>query len=292
MATEANHPSMSEAINAYLKDIVHSRTENVVANHVSLSKRFLEYFSEMRPVASLDKLRPQDVAAFLNWHTHRRGRFTDHTYNMGVEFIKCVTRYGLAKGWMKEDPAAEIAYKEIETPVPEVLSRDEMESLLKTATKDDFSYILVSLFGQVGLKKQEVVGLFFSDLELDGDVPEVVIRYSGKLQKKSRRLAISNELAAAMRNYHMRRQMLGTGGPLDLLVQITGRQVNNILVQLCREAGVRRANPQILRDTAAVHLLASGRPPEDVGRRLGYTPRGYLLEFLPRFEPWIPAAGD
>ncbi len=292
MATEAEHPSMSEAIDAYLKDIVHSRTENVVANHVSLSKRFLEYFSELRSVESLDKLRPQDVAAFLTWHTHRRGRFTDHTYNMGVEFIKCIIRYGLAKGWMKEDPAAEIAYKQIETPVPEALSRDEMESLLELAAKDDFNYVLISLFGQVGLKKQEVVGLLFSDLELDGEVPEIVIRYSGKLQKKSRRLAISNQLATAMRNYHLRRQMLDTGGPLDVVVPITGRQVNNILVQLCREAGVRRANPQILRDTAAVHLLSAGRPPEEVGRRLGYTPRGYLLEFLPRFETWIPPVGD
>ena len=152
--------------------------------------------------------------------------------------------------------------------------------------------MLVGLLGEVGLKKQELVSLRFADVEADGPAPAIVVRYTGKMQKKSRRLALPAGLAAAMRSYVDQCKMVGTFNFLEPLVPITGRQVNNIIVTLCRQAGVRRANPQILRDTAAVQMLQAGRPAADVGRQLGYTPRGYLLEFLPRFQPWLEPSRD
>jgi site-specific recombinase XerD len=278
--------SLSTAVSAYLEAIATVRTENVVANHVSMSKRFLAYFSVRRPVQTLAELRPADLYAFLNWLTHRRGRFTDHTYNLGVEFARRLTRFAMAKEWLEEDPAVEIAYLRIETAVPVVLSREELARLIDAAGGDDLNRILVGLLGEVGLKKQELVALRFADLELD-EPPMVAVRYAGKLARKSRRLPLPGELAQALRRYSARRQAEGSYGLLEPLVPITGRQVNNIVVSLCQQAGVRRANPQILRDTAAVQLLLAGRPPEEVGRQLGYTPRGYLLEFLPRFQTWM-----
>lgn len=279
--------ALDQAVAKYLQEIAHVRTENVVANHTSMSKRFLTYFSTKRRRVHLSDLRREDLVAFLDWLTHRRGRFTAHTYNLGVEFIKRLVRFGMAQGWLDKDPAATIAYPEIEATVPTVLSGEELARLLEAAQGDDFHFLLIGLLGQVGLKKQELVALRLADLELEGPAPAVVVRYGGKLRSKSRRLPLPPELAAALQRYLLRRQASGALGMLEPLVPITGRQVNNIIVKLCKQAGIRRANPQILRDTAAVQLLQAGRPPEEVGHLLGYTPRGYLLEFLPRFRTWI-----
>jgi len=281
------HILLRAVVAEYLEAIQGVRTENVVANHVSMSKRFLSYFSSHRPVRDLAKLGQADLLAFLDWLTHRRGRFTAHTYNMGVEFIKRLTRFCLARNWLEEDPAAEISYQEIKPRTPEVLTREEMARLIEGAGEDDLNRVLVGLLGEVGLKKQELVNLRFADLELDDPNPEIVVRYTGKLKRKTRRLALPEALAAALRRYTAYRQEEGTYGFLTPLVPITGRQVNNIIATLCRQAGVRRANPQMLRDSAAAHMLLAGRPPEEVGQQLGYTPRGYLLEFLPRFQVWM-----
>jgi integrase len=281
--------TLAEAVERYLGAIEGVRTEYVVANHVSVSKRFLSYFPGQRP---LGELGPADVAAFLDWFTYKRGAYSAHTYNLGVEFVKRLTLFCLAQGWLDEDPAAEINYLQVEIPVPTVLNREEMKRLLAVALGDDLNTILVGFLGLLGLKKGELTSLRFADLRLDASIPVAVIRYSGKLQKKSRRLPLPKELAAAARNYATRRQTEAPFTSLDAVVPVTGRQVNNILARLCKEAGIRRANPQILRDTAAVNLLTAGRTPEQVARQLGYTPRGYLLEFLPRFRVWIEPQPD
>lgn len=284
--------SLIEAVDAYLREVRRVRTENVVTNHVSMSRRFLSYFSAQRRRTFLADLRREDLLAFLDWLTHRRGRFTAHTYNLGVEYIKRLARFALAQGWLEENPAETIAYPEIPATVPEVLSPEELARLLEVARADEFHYILVVFLGQLGLKKQELLALRLADLEVEGPAPGVVVRYGGKLRSKSRRLPLPPEAAQAVQRYLIRRQAGGALGLPERLVPITGRQVNNIIVKLCKQAGIRRANPQILRDTAAVQLLLAGRPPDEVGQFLGYTPRGYLLEFLPRFRTWIGPLGE
>ena len=281
--------SLAAALDAYLEDAAHQRTENVYFNHVSLSRRFREFF-EQRPVDDIARLRRPDLLAFLDWLTHKRGSFTLSTYNAGIEYLRHMGRFYLARGWVKEPWAMDIPFQTIAVEAPTVLRRAELAALIATAEKDDFRRMLVGLLGEVGLKKGEFVALRFADVELEGPVPEVVVRYTGKLEKKSRRLALPAGLAAAIRRYVARRQTSGTFNYLEPLVPLTGRQVNNIIVSLCQEAGIRRANPQILRDTAAAQALSAGRPPAEVGHQLGYTPRGYLLEFLPRFQLWIESA--
>lgn len=279
--------ALSAAIAVYLEQVSHVRSENIVLNHASISKRFLEYFSTQRPIEVVARLRQGDCQAFLEWFTHKRGSFTPATYNMGIEFLRHFGRFCVARGWSTEVFAADIPFQAIAVEVPTVLQAGEMARLLEVAQADDFNRTVIGLLGELGLKKQELVGLRLADVEVDAPIPAIAVRYSGKLQKKSRRLTVPADLAAAMRRYVDRRKAEGTYNFLEPVVPITGRQVNNIVVTLCQQAGVRRANPQMLRDSAAAHLLAAGRPPEEVGRQLGYTPRGYLLEFLPRFQLWI-----
>jgi integrase len=286
---EANRTvPLGEAVARYLQAISGVRTPNIVANHRSVARRLLEYFPGERAVATL---RRQELTAFLEWLTHGRGRFTVNTYNVGVEFLRRLMAFAVAQGWREDNPAAEIPFQEVAVEPPPVLTREEMTSLLAVAAADDFHRLLVGLLGEVGLKKQELLALQWADLELEDTPPTVVIRYGGKLRQKSRRLPLPPEVAGALRRYRERRA--GEAGWLSPVVPVTGRQVNNILARLSRAAGIRRVNPQLLRDTAAVRLLSAGRPPQEVSRQLGYTTRGYLLEFLPRFHLWIePPVGE
>lgn len=278
---------LEEAVHAYLEAMARVRTENVVTNHVSIARRFLDYFSSRR-TADVGSLRREDLLAFLDYFSHRREiTVPASAYNLGLEFLKRLGLFCLKRGWIEENPAEGIPFQEIKVEMPLVLAWEERERLLEAARTDDFERILVGLLGEVGLKKQELMALLLADLELEGPEPAVVVRYAGKLQKKSRRIPLPAELAGALARYVACLRALGTYSPFSPLVPITGRQVNNILARLSRQAGIRPVNPQILRDTAAAHLLFSGRPAEEVGRLLGYTPRGYQLEFLPRFQAWI-----
>ncbi len=283
--TAGPHP-LDAALDAYLEDAAHQRTENVYFNHVSLARRFREFFTAQRPIDDLSRLRRPDLLAFLDWLTHKRGSFTLSTYNAGIEFLRHMGRFYAARGWVEEPWAMDIPFQAIAVETPTTLQRPELAALLTAAAQDDFHRTIVGLLGEAGLKKGELMALRLVDLELEGPLPEVVVRYTGKLRKKSRRVALFADLAAAARRYIESRRAAGAGD-LDPLVPLTGRQVNNIVAALCREADIRRVNPQILRDTAAAHALSAGRPAEEVGRMLGYTPRGYLLEFLPRFQRWI-----
>lgn len=278
---------LEEAVQAYLEAAAQVRTENVAANHASIARRFLDYFSARR-MADVGALQREDLLAFLDYFSHRREvTMPASAYNLGLEFLKRLGLFCLKRGWVKENPAEGIPFQEIEVEMPLVLAWEERERLLETARANDFERILVGLLGEVGLKKQELLALLLADVELEGPEPAVIVRYSGKLQKKSRRVPLPAELAEVLTRYVARLRALGTYNPFSPLVPITGRQVNNILLRLSRQAGIRPVNPQILRDTAAAHLLFAGRPAEEVGRLLGYTPRGYQLEFLPRFQAWI-----
>ncbi len=278
---------LEEAVQAYLEAAVRVRTGNVAANHFSIARRFLDYFAARR-TADVGMLRREDLLAFLDYFSHRREvTMPASAYNLGLEFLKRLGFFCLKRGWVKENPAEDIPFQEVEVEMPLVLAWEERERLLEVARADDFERILIGLLGEVGLKKQELLALLFADLELGVPEPAVVVRYAGKLQKKSRRVPLPPELAEALARYEARCRALGTYSPFSPLVPITGRQVNNILLRLSRRAGIRPVNPQILRDTAAAHLLFSGRPAEEVGRLLGYTPRGYQMEFLPRFRAWL-----
>lgn len=281
---------LEEAVRAYLEAMARVRTENVAANHFSIARRFLDYFASRR-TADVATLRRQDLLAFLDYFSHRREvTMPANAYNLGLEFLKRLGLFCLKRGWVGENPAGDIPFQEIEVEAPSVLAREDMDRLLEAARGDDLERILVGLLGEVGLKKQELLNLLLADLELEGTEPTVVVRYAGKLEKKSRRVPLPAELAGVLARYVDRLRAQGAYNPFSPLVTVTGRQVNNILARLCRRAGIRPVNPQTLRDTAAAHLLFSGRSAEEVGRWLGYTPRGYQLEFLPRFRLWIEAA--
>ncbi len=281
---------IEEAVQAYLEAAARVRTENVAANHTSIARRFLDYFAARR-TADIRTLQRSDLLAFLDYFSRRREvTASASAYNMGLEFLKRLGFFCLKQGWVEENPAENIPFQAIEVEMPLVLSWEDRERLLEVARSNDFERILVGLLGEVGLKKQELLALLLADLELEGPEPAVVVRYGGKLQKKSRRVPLPAELAETLSRHAARCRALGTYSPFSPLVPITGRQVNNILLRLSRQAGIRPINPQILRDTAAAHLLFSGRPAEEVGRLLGYTSRGYQLEFLPRFQAWIRLA--
>ncbi|MGB9722996.1 MAG: tyrosine-type recombinase/integrase, partial [Chloroflexia bacterium] len=230
---------LEEAVQAYLEAMVRVRTENVAANHVSIARRFLDYFSSRR-TADVGMLQRQDLLAFLDYFSHRREVTVPAiAYNLGLEFLKRLGLFCLKRGWVKENPAEGIPFQDIAVETPLVLSREELERLLEAARADDFERILVGLLGEIGLKKQELLALLLADLELEGPEPAVVVRYAGKLQKKSRRIPLPAELAEALARYVTRLQALGTYSPFSPLVSITGRQVNNILARLSRQAGIR-----------------------------------------------------
>jgi integrase/recombinase XerD len=191
--------------------------------------------------------------------------------------LRSFYRHLRREGVRESDPTAAVAAPKRPARLPDVLSRDEVRSLLaqpsgtEPATLRDRA--LLETMYACGLRASEVTGLDLADVDLEAGV----LRARGK-GSKERIVPVGRAARAALRSYLDRGRPTLAGQRHESAVFLNGRGgplsrqgLYAIVVRHGRAAGLGgRLTPHTLRHTFATHLLAGGCDLRSLQEMLGH----------------------
>ncbi len=204
------------------------------------------------------------------WLDHLRlsgeNRPAPKTMARRVTFLKNFCGWLTGIGALDADPSARILLTRPAPPLPELLFDEEVTRLERAAEDDARAHALISLLLSTGLKKEEVMGLALSHVDLsDPEHPVVEVHFPGQAKRRrERRMELPAGWTEVYQRYLRRYQ------PRERVFECTDRNLNYVLASAVKRAGLeKRVTLQHLRDIYAIRQLRGGVAPETLRERLG-----------------------
>ncbi len=231
-------PALS-AWEIYLYD--QGRSPNTVKAFLS-DVRLLGTF--LPPDKSLGAITTADLNNFLHWLEGERGvPCSPKSLARRVTSLKSFFRWLQKGGVLVIDPGEKVVQRSVLSPLPEVLTGDEIEAVLLAADRhrrqpkpDSRGYTLLSLLLATGIKKSECLGIHLNHIDLENpDGALVFIRYASPANRyKERKLTLSEDWIPAYQEY------LSQYNPPDRLFPWSPRRLEYLLEDIGREAGLSK----------------------------------------------------
>jgi integrase/recombinase XerD len=247
---------------------------------------------------SLAEISTQDLQEFFDWmETERDVPCSPKTYSRRVTSVKAFFRFAAESGVLTTDPAAAIIQRVVQSPLPEILTREEAERVLAAAQSmrrsplqkqpDDRPFVLVSLLLQSGIKKGECISLRKNHIDLQSSEPYLFVRYSNPRQRfKERKIALSREWVEAYQQYSRQYE------PSDRIFPWSPRRLEYLLEEIGQLAKLsKHLSFDMCRWTCAVLDRKRGMEPDSVRQKLGLS-RMQWREVGKKLELLLPAAGE
>jgi integrase/recombinase XerC len=237
-------------------------------------------FLEANGVRDLEAVRTPDLRRFLADETTRRP--SPASQARAVAALKCFFRFCVENEYLERDPAAVLRTPKKRETLPDVLDRAELGRLLAVPDRDDVwerchagkrerDRLLLALFAFAGLRRSELLGLDWDDVDLRGRLIRVRQAKGGR----QRVVPIHPALVPLFVDY------LATRMPLSepaLFVGVQGRRLSQTILsqtflRYARAAGVtkrKRVTPHTLRHVFASELLNAGANLRQIQELLGH----------------------
>ncbi len=232
------------------------------------------FASYLPPDRQVGEISLADLNNFLRWMEYERDvPCSPKTLARRITSLKSFFRWLHEGGVIPANPAEQVVQKSVRSPIPEVLSPEEIEKILDTALAyrqkpdpDLRSYLLFSLLLETGIKKGECLSLSPNHIQLDApDDPLVFIRYASPQNRyKERKLKLSQNWIEAYHEYRLHHNLD------DRLFPWSARMLEYILEDLGKDAGItKRVSFSMCRWTCAVQDWQSGMYPNTIRQKLG-----------------------
>lgn len=277
--------SLSEnSIEAYTRDVL------------KLEKFFVYKATDITP----DSVTYQDMKEFLAWFNSEKQ--SSRTQARTISGIKSFFRFLLIEGEIEENPASLIESPKIGLKLPEVLSVNEIDSMigvidLSRPEGHRNKAIIETLYG-CGLRVSELVNLRLTDIHYG----EGFVIVTGK-GNKQRLVPIGNKALKEIENYKPERNTLSVIYDQNILFlnrrgrRLTRAMIFTIIKDLAAKAGIRKKiSPHTFRHSFATHLIEGGADLRAVQEMLGHESiltteiythidRSFLRDTLIMFHP-------
>lgn len=242
----------------------------------------LQNFLKKQERQNVGEIVPSDIEAFRD--SLSKEGYTAKSVSRKLNAVKTFFRWLVQNREVPKDPAAPVAHPRYENPPPRILSPMEYRALRDAARDDERIYAIIELMLQTGIRISEVANLEIPDVKDD----EFVIRpYESQLgrtvplnpaAKKALDQYIKERPATRAKNVFVTK----TGRPLLV------RNIRSSIDRYFREAGIKNAKVNDLRNTFIAHHLRAGVDIVTLSRisghkRLSTTER--YLQFVDRKEP-------
>ena len=232
------------------------------------------FASYLPPDRQVGEISLADLNNFLRWMEHeRKVPCSPKTLARRITSLKSFFRWLHEGGVIPANPAEQVVQKSVRSPLPEILSTEEIENILDTALAyrllpdpDLRSYLLFTLILETGIKKGECLSLSPNHIQLDApDDPLVFIRYASPQNRyKERKITLSQNWITAYQDYRLHHNLD------DRLFPWSARMLEYILEDLGKDAGItKRVSFSMCRWTCAVQDWRSGMEPNKIRQKLG-----------------------
>jgi len=200
------------------------------------------------------------------------------TVNRKISSLKSFYKYLLRKGKISNNPAEMIQTLKTEKFMPNFLSTDEMEELLKKGQDQSVlglrDHAILELFYSCGLRLGELSNLDVKNI----DFHQKLVKVRGK-GGKERIIPIGAPALKSLNEYLEKSQETCKGGgddgrPLFLNTygkRISARSIAKIVDKTTHKSGIgRKISPHALRHSFATHLLNAGADLRSIQELLGH----------------------
>jgi len=223
---------------------------------------------------AVNSIGTQDLRRFLDWmQKGRRVPCSPKTYARRITSLKAFFRWLMEIAVLLEDPAVAIPQQTVLSPLPEVLTPEEVRSVLETAEAlrhkqppDARSYTLLALLLQTGIKKSECLTIDLNHVDVHASAgPTLFVRY-GDVRKRyrERKLVLSPQWVPAYREY------LAQYAPRQRLFPYSPRRLEYLLEDIGTAAGLEKhVSFNMCRWTSALQDYQAGIEPDRIRQKLG-----------------------
>jgi len=230
--------------------------------------------SYLPPDRTIGSITTTDLNNFLDWMQTGRGvPCSPKTLARRITSIKAFFRWLHSNGVLIVDPAEQVMQKSVISPLPTVLSPDEIDGILAAADEhghgpnpDTRYFALVELLLTTGIKKSECLALNLNHVDLDAPAgPILFVRYANpQYRYKERKIALSDSWVAFYPQYKSQYNLS------DRLFPWSPRRLEYLLEDLSNEAGIEKhLSFEMCRWTCALTDWRSGMEHDKIRQKLG-----------------------
>ncbi|MFN2146963.1 MAG: tyrosine-type recombinase/integrase [Anaerolineales bacterium] len=264
--------SLSAAINAWGKALENQgRSIHTVKAFTGDLRLVAKYLGGGQP---LQQISTSDLKNFLDWMlNHRNVPCSPKTYARRITSIKAFYRWLVEEGILSKDPADPIPQQSVISPLPDVLTQEEMAQAVEAAQAmrqgkppDARPYTLLTLLLETGIKKGECLNIHLNNIDLESEEgPILYVRY-GRVSKryKERKIPLSGEWVAAYREYVQQYK------PDDRLFPWSPRRLEYLLEEIGEAAGLKKhISFDMCRWSSALQDTLEGVESDTIRQKLG-----------------------
>jgi site-specific recombinase XerD len=231
-------PAVS-AYEIYLND--QGRSPYTVKAFLSDLRLLAKYFPSDNALGNLTTL---DLNNFFEWMQKERGvPCSPKTLARRITTTKSFFRWLHKNGVLMLDPAEKVIQHSVMSPLPIILSDDEIQSAMLAAdryrrkTKPDARpYALLYLLLTTGIKKSECLGIHLNHIDMTApEGPLVFIRYASPSNRyKERKLPLAEDWLPTFEEY------VAQYKPVDRLFPWSPRRLEYLLEDIGNDAGLTK----------------------------------------------------
>jgi site-specific recombinase XerD len=235
---------------------------------------------EREGIVTAADVRPADLRRFLADEATRRPAPSSQARTVAA--LKCFFRFLLENEQIERDPAQVLRTPRKREALPDVLNRRELTRLLETVEQDDVwerkhdgkrerDRLLLALLAYAGLRRSELLGLDWTDVDLERRLLKVRTAKGGR----QRIVPIHPALEPLFVDYL---RVRAHDPEPALFVGVQGRRLSQTIMtqtflRYARAAGVterKRVTPHTLRHVFASELLRAGANLRQIQELLGH----------------------
>ena len=230
--------------------------------------------SFLPPDRTLGSISTQDLNNFLSWMEKGRGiPCSPKTLSRRITSLKAFFRWLTKFGILLLDPAEKVIQHSVISPLPVVLTPDEVADALNVAEKYRYAekpdaryYVLFTLLLHTGIKKSETLALGPNHIDENApDGPILFVRYASPQHRyKERKISLPETWITAYHDYSQQYTLD------DRVFPWSQRRLEYLLEDLGDEAGLEKhISFDMCRWTSALSDWQSGLEPNRIRQKLG-----------------------
>jgi integrase/recombinase XerD len=259
----------------YYLNVERGLSENTVLSYQRDLEKYAS-FLKSRGIESAQAVKKDHIKSFLL--TLKDKNLATSSISRNLAAIKVFHKFLMAEGLSREDAASVMESPKTWKKLPEALSLDEVEKLLKAPNPKDVYGLrdkaALELMYATGMRVSEIVNLKVDNINSDIGF----VKCSGK-GNKERIIPVGRKSLAALKNYMDRSRPLLAKGKTDAAVFLSrlGRRLSRqtfwkVIKRYAALAGIKKhITPHMLRHSFATHLLERGADLRVVQEMLGHS---------------------